>query len=162
MILSEVVRASVADCCETGLSREMRVGKANQVDYFSGRSPLIGNIRVELERRREDPVNNVVKAWRQAAENPSEPPFILVHVFSGFYLSRKAKFENARFVGQMMNSWADASGRGITYLAVLIDFEPPMGDADPVVVEAVAQTIRGQIRRQLEGRIQKVTVTTGT
>jgi hypothetical protein len=61
MTLSEVVRASVADCCDTDLSREMCFGKANQVD-FSGRSALIGNIRVELERRREDPVNNVVKA----------------------------------------------------------------------------------------------------
>ncbi|HWP60605.1 MAG TPA: hypothetical protein VNL14_22110 [Candidatus Acidoferrales bacterium] len=158
MTLSEVVRASVADCCDADLSRETRFGKANQVD-FSGRSALIGNIRVELERRREDPVNNVVKAWRQAAENPSEPAFILVHIFSGFYLSRRAKFENARFIGEMMNMWADTSGRSITYVAVLLDFEPPMGDADPIIGDAVAQTIREQIRRQLDGRIQKRTIT---
>jgi hypothetical protein len=154
MTLSEVVCASVGDWCATDLSRETRFGKANQVD-FSGRSALVGNdIRLEVERRREDPVNNVVKAWRQAAENPREA-FILVHIFSGFYRSRMAKFENARFVGEMMNMWADTSGRNITYLTVLLDFEPPMGGADAIIENAVAETIGQQIRSELDGRIQK-------
>ena len=125
MTLSDVVRASVADYCDMDLSPETRFGQSNRVD-FAGRSPLIGNIRVELERRREDPVNNVVKAWRHAKENPTDPPFILVHIFSAFYSLGKAKFENARFVGEMMNAWADAGSLGITYVAVLLDFEPPI------------------------------------
>ena len=29
-----------------------------------------------------------------------------------------------------MNTWADSIGQKITYLAVLLDFKPPMGDAD--------------------------------
>jgi len=153
MTLSEAVRASVSDCCDLDLSSETRFGKSNRVD-FSGRSPSIGEVRVELERRREDPVNNVAKAWRQAAENTSEPPFVLIQVFSGLYRSKKAKFENARFVGQMMNAWAEASGRDISYVAVLLDFEPPSGDADPVIDSSTVDTIRDQIRRGLKGRIR--------
>lgn len=156
MTLSDTVRASVAAYCETDLSPETRFGKSNRVD-FAGRSPLIGDIRVELERRRQDPVNNVVKAWRHAIEDPTAPPFILVQVFSGFYSVGNGSFENARFIGDMMNAWADTANRRIAYVSVLLDFEPPKGDADPLVDDVVARDIREQICRQLEGRINKKT-----
>jgi len=152
MTLSQVVRASVGDYFHADLAPEMRFGQTNQVD-FSGASPWLGGIRVELERRREDPVNNVVKAWRQARDNPNKAHFTLVHIFSGFYSSRRAKLENARFVGEMMSAWSDGNGRSIKHVAVLFDFEPPSGDADPTVSDAVAQQIREQIRHQLEERI---------
>ena len=153
MTFFEVVRASVSDCCATDLSRERRFGKANQVD-FSGYSALIGNeIRLEIEGRREDPVNNVGKAWRQATENLNEA-FILVQVFSGLYGRKRAKFENARFVGEMMNKWADSNGRNVRYVDILLDFEPPQGDRHAIIEDAVAETIRQQIRSELESRIQ--------
>ena len=88
MTLTNAVQLAVAEWCGAVLSAEQRLGRANQVD-FAGRSTSAGEVRVEFERRREDPVNNVVKAWRQAAQNQQEPPFTLVHVFSAFYLSKK-------------------------------------------------------------------------
>jgi hypothetical protein len=160
MTLTETVRAAISDCCATELSRETRLGNANQVD-FSGRSTSLGEIRVEFERRREDPVNNVVKAWRQAVENPTESPFTLVHVFSGFYLSKKPKVENARFIGNMMNKWAASQDRPIEYVAVLLDFEPQMGDADPIIDDSVGQTIAAQLRRELDSWFGSRAMTTG-
>ena len=104
---------------------------------------------MELESRREDPVNNVVKAWRQACENSSES-FSLFHVFSGFYKSRSAKRDNARFVGERLNEWAQRDRREITYKDVSFDYEPRQGDPDPCLSRSEAEQISDQIRRQLE------------
>ncbi len=155
MTLSQVVRGCVANYFSAELA-PATVGKSNQVD-FSGTCPWLGNIRVELERRREDPVNNVVKAWRQASDNPKEQPFTLVHIFSGFYSSQAAKIENARFVGEKMNAWAEANGRRIKYVAISFDFKPPSGDADPDLSNAVAKQIHEQLCRQLENVLPKPT-----
>jgi hypothetical protein len=156
MTLSQAVCACIGEYFSTEFAPEMRLGKANQVD-FSGKCLPVGNIRIELERRREDPVNNVVKAWRQASENPGEPPFTLVHVFSGFYLSKRSKMENARFVGEKMCEWAQANGHKIKYVALSFDFQPPSGDGDPSVPDVIVKQIRDQIRQQLEDQIRRST-----
>ena len=121
------------------------------MDFF-GVSPGHGAIRVELEKRREDPVNNVAKAWRQACEK-TEESFTLVHVFSGFYSSsssRRAKQANAEFVGERFNEWAQVNRRAIRYQAVSFDFEPPPRDSDHHLADTEAKQIRDQIRRQLK------------
>lgn len=152
MTLSQVICDAVSQYFSADLTCETRLGESNHVD-FSGSSASCGCIRVEVERRREDPVNNVIKAWRQAKESPVEPGFILVHVFSGFYASRRAKMENARFAGQMMSDWATSIGRSIKYAAILVRFTPPLGESDPVVGGVVAQEIRDDIQRQLEQQV---------
>jgi hypothetical protein len=159
MTLSQAVCAFVAEYFSAEFAAEMRLGQANQVD-FSGKCVQVGNIRIELERRREDPVNNVAKAWRQANENPSEPPFTLVHVFSGFYSSKsskRAKMDNARFVGEKMCAWAQANNRGIRYVAVFFDYEPLPAGGDPILPDTIANRIRDQIFHQLQGLIPKPT-----
>lgn len=150
MFLSDVVRTCVNEALAAGLESEWTAGPSNRVD-FSGISPTHGRIRVELERRREDPVNNVAKAWRQACEK-AEESFTLVHVFSGYYSSRssrRAKRDNAQFVGARMNEWAERTGRKIRYQAVSFDFEPPARDSDPHLSSTEAQQIHDQICRQL-------------
>jgi hypothetical protein len=149
LTLSQAVCGCIGDHFAAAFAPESTLGPANQVD-FVGACAGLGSIRVELERRREDPVNNVVKAWRQAFSNPDDPPFTIVHVFSGYYSSRRAKMENARFVGERMCAWAEANGRRIKYLAIAFDFEPPSGDANPVLADVVAKRIRDQILNQLE------------
>jgi len=158
MTLSQTVRAVVAEYFCAEFAAEMKLGQANQVDFW-GNCLRVGNIRIELERRREDPVNNVAKAWRQADENPSEPAFTLVHVFSGFYSSesKRATMVNARFVGEKMCAWARANNRGIRYVAVSFDYEPPRGSGDPILPDTIANQIRSQISHQLQDLIPKST-----
>lgn len=151
MTLSDVVRTCINEALSAQLEGEWTAGPSNRVD-FSGVSSRHGRIRVELERRREDPVNNVVKAWRQACRKPEES-FTLVHVFSGYYSSRRAKRDNARFVGERMNEWAEGHRREIRYQAVSFDFEPPPGDSDPHLSNAEAQQICVQICRQLNSNV---------
>lgn len=152
MTLSEVVSRCIGDCLSVQLTPERSLGPTNKVDFF-GVSPEHGDIRVELERRREDPVNNVAKAWRQAYYNPDEPPFILVHVFSGHYSAtrqaRFAKSRNARFAGERMTEWAKTKGRGIRYVALSFDYEPT-GAADHAIPEIDRIRICDQIRSQLQ------------
>ncbi len=149
LTLSELVRACVENYLSVQLRSEERLGLANQVDFI-GDSPRYGAIRLELERRREDPVNNVVKAWRQASESPGAPPFMFVHFFSGYYSSRPAKLENARFVGQKMEEWAQATGRSIRYVAVSFGFEPPSGDANPILSIEMMDEVQKEINERLK------------
>ena len=153
MTLSDVVRTCVNEAFSARLESEWTAGPSNRVD-FSGNSPRHGKIRVELEKRREDPVNNVAKAWRQACEK-TEESFTLVHVLSGYYSSRssrRAKRANAQFVGERINEWAEANRREIRYQAVSFDFEPPSGDPDRHLSDTEAKQIRDQICRQLKSR----------
>ena len=152
MTLSEVVRVCVESYLSVQLRPEGMLGRANQVD-FVGDSPRYGAIRLELERRREDPVNNVVKAWRQASESLGDPPFMLVQLFSGYYSSRPAKMENARFVGQKMEEWAKATGRRSRYIAVSFSFEPPSGDANPIVSAEMMDELRKEISNGLRNAL---------
>ena len=147
--LSDVIRTCIGKALSVNLDSEWTAGPSNRVD-FSGVSSSLGRIRVERETRREDPVNNVAKAWRQAYEK-TEESFTLIHVFSGYYSkgSRKAKRDNAQFAGDRMNEWARDNGREIRYKAVSFDFEPPSGDLDPQLSSTDAKQICDQIRDQL-------------
>ena len=147
--LSDVIRTCIGKVLSVNLDSEWTAGPSNRVD-FSGVSSKLGRIRVERETRREDPVNNVAKAWRQAHEKTGES-FTLIHVFSGYYSkgSRRAKRDNAQFVGDRMNEWARDSGREIRYKAVSFDFDPPSGDLDPHLSSTDAKQICDQIRGQL-------------
>ena len=153
MTLTQVIRTCIEECLSVKLTPEWNLGPSNTVDFFV-RSSMHGNIRVEVERRREDPVNNVAKAWRQACETGEEESFTLLHVFAGFHSSRsttkRAKFNNARFVGERMQKWAQENHRGITYRAICIDFEPPKGNADPVLSDIDAKQVRKQAYHQLQ------------
>jgi hypothetical protein len=146
--LSGTVRDCIGEILSVELKSESTAGRSNRVDFASAD----GRIRVELERRREDPVNNVAKAWRQAFEN-AEESFTLIQVFSGYYSKgqRRSKRDNAQFVGDKVNGWARKLGRAIEYKAVFFDFEPPSGDSDPYLSSTHANQICDQIRSQLIG-----------
>ncbi len=149
MTFTEAVKLVIENHYGITIQPEQKKGKANQVD-FVGLSPQFGEIRIELERRREDPLNNVVKAWRQVKENPNEQGFILIHIFSGFYISKKSKFENAIFVGERMNEWAKVTNCKIKYISILLDFIPPPGDSNPIVKTDEIQKINDQINTQIQ------------
>lgn len=81
-----------------------------QQEKYGSRVDLVGEgaeaeYLLEIELRREDPVNNVVKVYRAIAEGPGQCPqkrIVLLHVFSGFYSSRPQKRKNAVFAGKKM------------------------------------------------------------
>ena len=151
MTISEVTRKCLCDYFSIRLESEHLKGPANTVDFL-GISPEHGEIRVELEKRRADPVNNVVKAWRQAHESPDEPSFTMIHIFSGYYRGANiSKFENARFVGERMAEYGE--GCKIKYVTVSFGFEPPENPArlpEPDLSETVERQIYDEIHRQLE------------
>src|SRR5437660_10155430 len=100
MTLKELICQVIAENLQLpGLRAEVRNGAANQADFavmLTGGRCVI----VEIELRREDPVNNVAKAWRAATRDPGNQGFIFIHVFSGFYRnSKEAKRDNAAFIG---------------------------------------------------------------
>ena len=151
MNFTEAVKIAVENWCHCALTSEIKLGKANQVD-FMGTHSKYGEIRIELERRREDPLNNVVKAWRQATENINEE-FLLIHIFSGFYISKKSKYENAIFVGEQINLWATSTNRKTGYLPIILDYIPAKGDSNPILTETEAHNITTQVREQLDKAI---------
>ncbi len=152
MTFTEAVKLAIEKYFNINLASEQKRGKANQVDFI-GLSSQIGEIRIELERRREDPLNNVVKAWRQAIDNPNEQPFTLIHIFSGFYVSKKSKLENANFVGERMNEWAKITNHKIRYITVLLEYTPPSGNSDPIITDDIIQSIYDQVDIQLQSKL---------
>lgn len=152
MTFTEAIEFAIEKHFNINLEAEQKRGKANQVDFI-GFSSQIGEIRIELERRREDPLNNVVKAWRQAMDAPNEQPFTLIHIFSGFYVSKKSKFENANFVGERMNDWAKATNHKIRYIAVLLEFTPPSKNSNPILTNDEIQKICDQIDMQIQSNL---------
>ena len=154
MNFTEAVKKAVENWCNCDLTTETKVGKANQVD-FTGLHTKFNEIRIELERRKEDPLNNVVKAWRQASQNLNEE-FLLIHIFSGFYISKKSKYENAVFVGKQINSWAIYKNRNIIYLPILLDYIPLKGDSNPIVTENEAIHISYQVKEQIDNTINNL------
>lgn len=148
MTFSEAVKSALEEWGNISLQSEKKIGKANQVDFIGSYLNLT-EIRVEIERRREDPLNNVVKAWRQAVDEFNNESFILLHIFSGFYKSKKSKMQNAIFVGERMNEWALSKNRNIKYVPVLLDFTPPPGDSNPNVDQDTIDSIKSQIANNL-------------
>jgi hypothetical protein len=132
MNFSDLIKETIEKWADTPLKSEKKIGKANQVDY-SGY--LFNNeLRIEIERRREDPVNNVVKAWRQAIEN-DEDNFILIHVFSGYYKTKQSKKKNAIFIGEQMLNWARINKKNIRYDVITVDFIPPQGNPNIDIID---------------------------
>jgi len=156
MNLTEAVKVAIEYWGNCTLAAEVTLGKANQVD-FVGTHSKYGEIRVELERRREDPLNNVVKAWRQASKNTNEE-FLLIHIFSGFYISKKSKYENAIFIGEQINFWATSRKRKTGYLSVLLDYIPAKGASNPIVTEEEALRINSQVSEQLNLAINRLEI----
>lgn len=148
MTFSEAIKLAIEEWGNISLQSEKKIGKANQVD-FMGSFINLTEIRIEIERRREDPLNNVVKAWRQAVDELNEESFILLHIFSGFYKSKKSKMQNAIFVGERMNEWAISKNRKIKYIPILLDFIPPSGDSNPNVDQDTIDSIKSQIANDL-------------
>lgn len=80
---------------------------------------------LELEMRREDPVNNVVKLWRTIEEclrGRMLRRIVLIQVFSAFYKPGSAKKANATFAGTKM---AEAL-RNAQYKTFDWDLTPPV------------------------------------
>jgi len=148
MTFSEAIKLSLEEWGSISLQSEKKLGKANQVDFI-GIYLQDTEIRVEIERRREDPLNNVVKAWRQAKDESKNESFILLHIFSGFYKSKKSKMQNAIFVGDRMSEWAKSKNKRIQYIPILLDFTPPSGDSNPDVNNDTYNSIKNQILKTL-------------
>ena len=96
---------------------------------------------IELELRREDPVNNVVKVFRVIDENTSfmiDKRLYFIHVFSDFYKTHKSKRYNSVFVGEKMSKAFD----NLEYFALDFNLLPPKkGDSFPKNTSSSIKTL---------------------
>lgn len=148
MTLDDVIKTAVEQKYGVELQSEKPCGVANVVD-FCGVIENDCQLLVELERRREDPVNNVVKQWRQAHESGYQSAFRLIQVFSGFYQRKLSKRQNAEFIGDRMNEWAQSHSKDICYYSVSFGFEPQASNSHSMLEEAIETCIRKELLAQL-------------
>lgn len=103
---------------------EQNIHRRTRIDVFGDDGQRV--YLVEIEMRREDPVNNVIKIWRWIEESPTKGQpkrAVLFQVFSAFYERRRAKMENAQFAGRKMAEDLEC----IQYRAISWDLNPPVG-----------------------------------
>jgi hypothetical protein len=97
---------------------------------LKGGSP---RILVEVELRKDNPVENVVKIWRWAASEKGRKQMLFLHAFSANFVkvrkyaappTKVKQFNRAVFVGERMK--ADRK-LGIDYEWLPMKFKPPVG-----------------------------------
>lgn len=114
----------IAQCLEKELKikleREFLMHGMEKIDYFYESKKL--RILVEVELRRQDPVNNVVKAWKILEGVKNEKQSFLLHFFSGKYSRTHSKYLNAVFIGNKMQE-----ARIAYYTPILLKAKPPSG-----------------------------------
>jgi hypothetical protein len=100
---------------------------------------------LEIEMRREDPVNNVVKIYRAIDKGlRGRPPkkIVFIHVFSAFYKRKLAKIKNATFAGKKM---AEAL-ENVEYKTIRWNLIPPVaGEEFPQDTEEQIQVLCNEI-----------------
>jgi hypothetical protein len=139
MIDQNVFRTYCAKKVIQGLSKQIPLVKWENERQLSdvGNIDVYGESRnhvyvIELEMRREDPVNNVVKFYRYAdriKDRFLKGKITFIHVFSLFYEKRRSKRENAAFIGEKMAKTIE----NVTYLTLDFNLLPPVaGDSFPV------------------------------
>jgi hypothetical protein len=124
------------------------------VGYFKDKPSVL----IEVELRRDDPVNNVVKMW-QLFENKKKrkemrPKIFFLHAFSGIYEDeKKSRKESAQFVGGKLNK----SFPQISYIPICFDYYPTHGGkvgggARDKQARRLAGQIAATLRRKVKGR----------
>lgn len=133
-----VFRTYCAEKIVQGLHKQITLVKwENEKQLFDvGNIDIYGESRdhlylIELEMRREDPVNNVVKFYRyvdRIKDRFLEKRITFIHVFSLFYEKRRSKRENAVFIGEKMAKTIE----NVAYLPLNFNLLPPVaGDSFP-------------------------------
>lgn len=130
-----VFRTYCAEKIVQGLHKQITLVKwENEKQLFDvGNIDIYGESRdhlylIELEMRREDPVNNVVKFYRyvdRIKDRFLEKRITFIHVFSLFYEKRRSKRENAVFIGEKI-----AKTKNVAYLILNFNLLPPVGGND--------------------------------
>ena len=142
MINQNVFRTYCAEKIVQGLRKQIPSVKWENERQLSdvGNIDIYGESRnhvylIELEMRREDPVNNVVKSYRyvdRIKDRVSKRKITFIHVFSLFYEKRRSKRENAVFIGEKMAKTIE----NVAYLPLDFNLVPPVaGDNFPVETE---------------------------
>jgi hypothetical protein len=86
-------------------------------------------ILVEVELKKDNPVENVVKIWRWLRENRDQP-VLFVQAFSGWYKSTKKKqlkqkqYDRSTFIGEWMK---EDQGIKAKYRVIPMIFKPSKG-----------------------------------
>lgn len=76
--------------------------KRSRVDV-AGLKHRIPDVLVEIELKKDNPVENVVKIWRWASKERRRKGILFIHAFSGHYKRSKVKqYERAVFIGERM------------------------------------------------------------
>jgi len=117
--LSDLIRKSIEKSLDIGLKKETEFRGTEKFDYFCENNKH--RVFVEIELKREDPVNNIAKAWRQldTIEKDDKKSFF-IHVFSASYSESNRKYLNATFIGRKL----EESGKA-KYIPILIPIESP-------------------------------------
>lgn len=121
------------------LEREASLMGLEKVDYLYESDTL--RLIIEIELRRQDPVNNVSKCWKILETLRDTRQTVLVHFFSGKYLKTTSKYDNAIFIGSKMKEQGIAD-----YNPILLLAEPPVGSYGKFVLD---QNEKQDIRQKI-------------
>lgn len=123
---------------------------------ISGRNSR-GQVYIELEMKREDPVANVAKHVRRVSTSAEIEAVKIYHVFSQFYYDPPLGFDSRRKDAVFVGELASKEIPGISYQPMKLDILPPrksessLPDSYPekdtlfARAEAVAETIAKDI-----------------
>ena len=102
---------------------EQRIPRYGVIDLWGEKKDRL--CLVELELRREDPVNNVIKIWR-AFESYNDTllhrRLVFVQVFSLYYQKHKLKMDNAVFAWLKMAQTVNT----LSYQYMWFQLDPPV------------------------------------
>ena len=112
----------IAQCLEKELKikleKEFLMHGMEKIDYFYESKKL--RILMEVELRRQDPVNNVVKAWKILEGVKDEKQSFLLHFFSGKYsrkegIGRNQDLQEAQVVRNKTNTVGGSVAPGVGF-----------------------------------------------
>jgi hypothetical protein len=84
-------------------------------------------VLVEVELKKDNPVENVVKIWRWAKDEKKTQRILFVQAFSAHYKTKKQKqFVRSKFIGERMEE--DSSLR-IKYKIIHMKYKPRKGNS---------------------------------
>ena len=97
--------------------------KNESVDVVGGPTERDFKVLIEVELRRANPVSNVAKIWRWAADNKLGKKFFVFHALSRNFREHPNQKKNAEFVGKQMSCMF----RGVVYKLLNVNYLPHKG-----------------------------------
>jgi hypothetical protein len=118
---------------ETGWSAEGQRWKVDVAGLSKNGTPR--RILIEVELKKDNPVENVVKIWRWAKEEKKTERILFLQAFSAHYtktkkrthkVTKRKQYDRSIFVGERMME-DRSSGLRIGYKSIPMEYAPRMG-----------------------------------